>query len=298
MNGDAGMMDNRALYRVAKKYMDSSPIPVIPSYVSVLSSEEPLKMFRELGGCYFEDEVELARALGRVVNRPRIYEPETSAAGYDKKKIATLLEGCHGALTPQVTREVLQAAGIRFPGQIELTDKAGLKSIPFAFPWVLKVMGPLHKSDVGGVRVGIKDLAEAEKVWDDLLKIKDATGVLVQQMVKGTEVIVGANREPGYGHLVAFGLGGIYTEALKDVKFALAPLANEEASRLIQSIRSLALLKGVRGEPGMDLDTLRDILIRISLLVTDFPSIQELDLNPVKGYGKDIFTVDARVLVD
>jgi acetyltransferase len=298
MNGDAGMMDNRALYRVAKKYIDSSPIPVIPSYVSVLSSEEPLKMFRELGGCYFEDEVDLARALGRVVNRPRIYEPETSAAGYDKKKIAGLLEGCHGALTPQVTREVLQAAGIRFPGQIELTDIAGLKSIPFAFPWVLKVMGPLHKSDVGGVRVGIKDLAEAEKVWDELLMIKDATGVLVQQMVKGTEVIIGANREPGYGHLVAFGLGGIYTEALKDVNFALAPLANEEAGRLIQSIRSLALLKGVRGEPGMDLDTLRDILIRISLLVTDFPSIQELDLNPVKGYGKDIFTVDARVLVD
>jgi acetyltransferase len=278
--------------------MDISPIPVIPSYVSVLSSEAPLKMFRELGGCYFEDEVDLARALGRVVNRPRIFEAETSTAGYDKKKIAALLEGCHGALTPQVTREVLQAAGIRFPGQIELTDKAGLKTIPFAFPWVLKVMGPLHKSDVGGVRVGIKDLAEAETVWDDLLKIKDATGVLVQQMVKGIEVIIGANREPGYGHLVAFGLGGIYTEALKDVNFALAPLANEEASRLIQSIRSLALLKGVRGEPGMDLDTLRDILIRISLLVTDFPSIQELDLNPVKGYGKDIFTVDARILVD
>lgn len=298
MNGDAGMMDNWALYQTAKKFMDSSPIPIIPSYVSVLSSEVPLGKFREIGGCYFEDEVYLARALNRVVNRPCIFEPETSAPGYDKKKIAGLLKDCHGALTPQVTREVLQAAGIRFPGQVELTAKAGLKDISFAFPWVLKVMGPLHKSDVGGVRVGIKDLAEAEKMWDDLLKIKDATGVLVQQMVKGTEVIIGANREPGYGHLVAFGLGGIYTEALKDVKFALAPLANEEGDRLIHSIRSLALLKGVRGEPGMDLGTLRDILIRIGLLVTDFPAIQELDLNPVKGYGKDIFTVDARVLVD
>ncbi len=298
MNGDAGMMDNWALYQTAKKFMDSSPIPIIPSYVSVLSSDVPLGKFREIGGCYFEDEVYLARALNRVVNRPRIFDPETSAAGYEKKKIAGLLKDCHGALTPQVTREVLQAAGIRFPGQVELTAKAGLKDVSFAFPWVMKVMGPLHKSDVGGVRVGIKDLAEAEKVWDDLLKIKDATGVLVQQMVKGTEVIIGANREPGYGHLVAFGLGGIYTEALKDVKFALAPLANEEADRLIHSIRSIKLLKGVRGEPGMDLDTLRDILIRIGLLVTDFPEIQELDLNPVKGYGKDIFTVDARILVD
>jgi len=298
MNGDAGMMDNWALYQVARKFMDISPIPIIPSYESVLSSEVPLKKFREIGGCYFEDEVYLARALARVVNRPRIYEPEKSAVGYDKKKIAGLLNGCHGALSPQVTREVLQAAGVRFPGQVELTNKAGLKDVPFAFPWVMKVMGPLHKSDVGGVRVGIKDIKEAEMVWDDLLKIKDATGVLVQQMVKGTEVIIGANREPGYGHLVAFGLGGIYTEALKDVKFALAPLAKEEADRLIHSIRSLPLLKGVRGEPGMDFETLRDILVRIGLLVTDFPAIQELDLNPVKGYSKDIFTVDARILVD
>ncbi|NMB54790.1 MAG: CoA-binding protein [Leptolinea sp.] len=298
MNGDAGMMDNWALYQVARKFMDISPIPIIPSYESVLSSEVPLKKFREIGGCYFEDEVYLARALSRVVNRPRIYEPEKSAVGYDKKKIAELLNGCHGALSPQITREVLQTAGVRFPGQVELREKAGLKDVPFAFPWVMKVMGPLHKSDVGGVRVGIKDIKEAEMVWDDLLKIKDASGTLVQQMVKGTEVIIGANREPGYGHLVAFGLGGIYTEALKDVKFALAPLAKEEADRLIHSIRSLPLLKGVRGEPGMDFETLRDILVRIGLLVTDFPAIQELDLNPVKGYGKDIFTVDARILVD
>lgn len=298
MNGDAGMMDNLALYTVTRKFMESSPIPIIPSYVSVLSSEKPLKKFREMGGCYFEDEVYLARALSRVVNRPRIFEPETSAAGYDRKKIASLLAGQHGALSPRVTREVLQAAGIRFPGQVELADKAGLKDIPFAFPWVMKVMGPLHKSDVGGVRVGITDRAQAETVWDEILKIKDASGVLIQQMVKGSEVIIGANREPEYGHLVAFGLGGIYTEALKDVKFALAPLAREEAERMIQSIRALPLLKGVRGEPGMDFATLGDILIRISLLVTDFPSIQELDLNPVKGYGKDIYTVDARILVD
>jgi acetyltransferase len=298
MNGDAGMMDNWALYQVARKFMDISPIPILPSYVSVLSSDIPLKKFREIGGCYFEDEVYLARALARVVNRPKITEPVTSAPGYDRGKIGNLLAGQHDALNPQVTREVLQAAGVRFPGQVELTEKSALTSVSFAFPWVMKVMGPLHKSDVGGVRVGINSATDAEKVWDELMQIKDAAGVLVQQMVKGTEVIIGANREEGYGHLIAFGLGGIYTEALKDVNFALAPLSREEADRQIHSIRALPLLKGVRGEPGMYLETLQDILIRISLLVTDFPSIRELDLNPVKGYGKDIFTVDARILVD
>jgi len=298
MNGDAGLMDNWALYQTVRKFMDVSPVPVIPSYVSVLSSVVPLGKFRDAGGCYFEDEVYLARALSRVVNRPRITEPMTSLPGYDRAKITDLIAGSHGALTPQVTREVLQTAGVRFPGQVELSDKFALKDVPFAFPWVMKVMGPLHKSDVGGVVVGIKDSSQAEKTWDGLMRIKDANGVLVQQMVKGTEVIIGANREEGYGHLVAFGLGGIYTEALKDVNFALAPLSMEEADRMIHSIRALPLLKGVRGEPGMDLAVLRETLIRISLLVTDFPSIQELDLNPVKGYGTDIFTVDARILVD
>ncbi|MEI8132215.1 MAG: acetate--CoA ligase family protein [Leptolinea sp.] len=298
MAGDSGLSDNWAIYQVIHKFMQTSPIPVLPSFVSVLASEVPLKKFRGIGGCYFEDEVYLARALARVINRPRITEPVTGLPGYDRPTIAALLQGQHGALTPQVTREVLQAAGVRFPGQVELNDKAALTDVPFAFPWVMKVMGPLHKSDVGGVRVGIQNLADANTVWDELLQIKEANGVLVQQMVNGTEVIIGANREEGYGHLVAFGLGGIYTEALKDVNFALAPLSFEEADRMIHAIRAFPLLIGVRGEPGMDMDILQETLIRISLLVTDFPSIRELDLNPVKGYGKEIFTVDARILVD
>ncbi len=247
MNGDAGMMDNWALYQTARKFMDISPIPIIPSYVSVLSSEVPLRKFREIGGCYFEDEVYLARALNRVVNRPRIFEPETSAAGYNKTKIAGLLAGKHNALTPQVTRVVLQAAGVRFPGQVELTDKTGLSSIPFAFPWVMKVMGPLHKSDVGGVRVGINDTAQAEKVWDELLQIKDATGVLVQQMVKGTEVIIGANREEGYdtsGLCWAVSIRGAHG------CYLCAGPAGQEESRPHDPFISALRYEGRRGRTG------------------------------------------------
>ena len=150
---------------------------------------------------------------------------------------------------------------------------------------------------MGGVRVGVPDLDTARSVWGELMQIQAASGCLVQQMVSGPEVLIGANREDGFGHLVGFGLGGIYTEALKDVNFALAPLSNEEAGKLIRSTRSLSLLKGFRGNPGVDIERLEEWLVRISLLVNDFPQIRELDLNPVKGSGRDIYVVDARIIV-
>jgi acyl-CoA synthetase (NDP forming) len=151
---------------------------------------------------------------------------------------------------------------------------------------------------VGGVQVGIQSLEGARSSWDQLVQIQDASGCLVQEMVTGTEVLIGAKREDGFGHLVAFGLGGIYTEALKDITFALARLSEEEAERMIRSMRAFPLIQGVRGQPGLDIELLSDWLIRISMLVDDFPHIRELDLNPVKGSGTDLYVVDARVIVD
>ena len=119
-----------------------------------------------------------------------------------------------------------------------------------------------------------------------------------QPTVKGSEVLLGANREEGFGHLVAFGLGGIYAEALKDVHFALAPLSPEEADSLIHSLRALKLIQGARGEPGMNFTVLQDLLLRLSLLVHHFPQIKEMDLNPLKGYGQDLYVVDARIIVE
>ena len=218
--------------------------------------------------------------------------------GYYRDRIGSLLSGQIGVLTPGVARQVLQAAGIRVPAQAELAEKTGLAAVDIPFPWVMKVVGPLHKSDVGGVRLGIRDLAAAQSAWDALLRIEGATGCLVQQMVTGTEVIIGANREEGYGHLVAFGLGGIYTEALKDVQFRLAPLSRQEADGMIHGVRAFPLIKGVRGQPGMDTGALADMLVRVSLLLTDFPNIREMDLNPVKGSGADLYAVDARIILD
>ena len=294
VDGDSHLSDNWEVYQAILHEMEHGSIPVFPSFCTIVSSHEALEKFKQAGKCYFDDEVAMARALGAVVNRRKVSEPQLDLPGFDRTRIASLLEGQSGALSAGLTREILQAAGMRFPGQVELAARHELDQVPFAFPWVMKVTGPLHKTDVGGVRLKIQSLEEAQKVWDELMQIPGATGCLVQQMVSGSEVLLGANREEGFGHLVAFGLGGIYTEALKDVHFALAPLSPEEADSLIHSLRAMKLIQGVRGEPGMDFNVLKDLLLRLSLLVTHFPQIQEMDLNPVKGYGRDLFVVDAR----
>ena len=298
--GDSGFRSNDAIYKVVTKAMDEFDLPVFPSLCSAVSSREALAEIRAQGKFYFEDEVALGRALGKMVSCPKPTSPVTELAGYDRTRLAGLFAGQEGVISPEVTREVLEAAGFKLTGQVELTDKNDLQqtleTIPF--PWVMKVMGPLHKSDVGGVRVNVMDLAQAAEVWEDFTAIEGYTGVMIQQMVGGTEAIVGVSREEGFGHLVMFGLGGIYAEALKDAQFRLAPLSRQEAGSMIRSIRALPIIQGVRGEQGMDLDVLEDVLVRIALLVTDFPQVKEMDLNPVKGYGTELYAVDSRIILD
>jgi acyl-CoA synthetase (NDP forming) len=297
IGGDSKLVDIQDVFNSVSQAMDSLDIPVFPSFCAVGSSDA-LDPFRRAGKCFFEDEISMARALARVVGRPRISEPVEHLPGYDIEAIRALLKDQSGSLAPRVARGVLEAAGLRFPDQVDLFEKSALGSVPIPFPWVMKVIGPLHKTEVGGVQLGIQSLEEARSSWDHLVQIQDAAGCLVQEMVSGTEVLIGAKREEGFGHLVAFGLGGIYTEALKDLTFALARLSWEEAGRMIRSMRAFSLIQGVRGEPGLDIELLSDWLIRTSMLVADFPHIRELDLNPVKGSGSDLYLVDARVILD
>ena len=164
-------------------------------------------------------------------------------------------------------------------------------------PWVMKVIGPLHKSDVGGVVTGVPPAA-AEKTFERLMEIDGARGVLVQETVAGPEVLIGLSREANFGHLVAFGLGGVQAEALREVKFGLAPLSGGEAARIVRSIRALPVIEGYRGQPGMDLALLGDLLTRVSLLGRDLPRIRELDINPLKGVNTGLAAVDVRIILE
>jgi acetyltransferase len=174
---------------------------------------------------------------------------------------------------------------------------------------VLKVASPdiLHKTDVGGVKLNLRSPEDVRDAFDLIVYrasryMPDAHvwGCLVQEMVTGgREVLLGMNRDPQFGPLVAFGLGGIYVEALKDVAFRVAPFSRQEAQEMIREIRSYPLLEGVRGEAPADHEAMVDSLIRISQLVTDFPEIVELDINPLTVFeeGRGAMAIDMRLVL-
>jgi len=171
-------------------------------------------------------------------------------------------------------------------------------------PIAMKINRPhlSHKTDLGGVRLNIKTQAEAEKALKQLKGLGgEETEVLLQSMItRGREVILGGKRDPSFGPIVLFGLGGIFVEALKDVVWRVAPLSYEEAKRTIGSIRGARVLQGIRGEKPSDVEKVADFLVRLSHMLVDFPQIQEIDINPVLVFaeGEGALAVDARVIIN
>ncbi len=302
LTGDSGLSDNATIYRTVGMAMDDSPIPVLPMFSSLTSCRDKIDAFTKSGKVFFSDEVSLGQAVNILAKYGPMPEEEdvgSNLTGYNKKEIGNALNGKQGTLDPLTVRRILLAAGFPLPEEITVEDQSNLSAacLRLGFPLAIKVIGPLHKTDVGGVRLGISNPAEAQAAWSALMGIPGALGVLLQPMISGLEVILGASREGNFGHLIMFGLGGIHTEVLKDVRFALAPLSKTEAYELINTIRGRALLDGVRGAVGMNTALLADFLVRLGRLVADFPAICEIDLNPVKGLGERLMAVDARIIL-
>ncbi|OEU83336.1 MAG: acyl-CoA synthetase [Desulfobacterales bacterium S5133MH4] len=214
-------------------------------------------------------------------------------------------------LVESEAREVLKAYGLRLPEScIARTTEAAVRAASeIGYPVVMKIASPdvLHKSDMGGVRVGLETDAMVEEAFFDItsnIQIRQPEarilGVMVQEMIpQGKEVILGINRDIQFGPMIMFGLGGIYVEVLKDVAFRIAPLSVEEADAMIHDVRSFPLLRGVRGELPVDIGAIRDALLRLSQMTVDFPEIIEADINPliVCPEGKGAVAVDARITI-
>jgi len=214
-------------------------------------------------------------------------------------------------LGEEEARQVISAYGFRIPKSIlAVSESEAVEAAKeIGYPVVMKISSPdiLHKSDLGGVRVGIKTDAEARTCFCDitqkarrLMPDAEIKGVLVQQMITGgKEVILGMSRDPQFGPLLMFGLGGIYIEILKDVSFRIAPIGSAEAEEMIREIRSFPLLKGARGEKPVDINTVVNDILRLSQLVTDFPEIIEMDINPLIVFpeGGGTMALDARIAI-
>src|SRR5246500_1921765 len=214
------------------------------------------------------------------------------------------------SLTAPEGKVVCDAYGIPVPKEDVAKSAADAAKIAggMGFPVVMKIVSPdiLHKTEAGGVIVGVKAAAEAEKSYETILANAKAykadakiEGVQVQKMLTGgTEVIVGSITDGSFGKLVAFGLGGVLVEVLKDITFRLAPATKDDALSMLDGIQAHDMLKGVRGSDPVSRDAIADIIVNVSRLITDFPEISEMDLNPVFATKSDAIAADVRIVVD
>ena len=248
-----------------------------------------------------------------IKNRP---EPQYASFEVDRPAVQQVLDQVRSegrlSIGDFEARSIMQAYGLRIPqSEIAKTpDEAVQISTRYGYPVVLKIASPdiLHKTDVGGVKVGLRSASEVRDAFELMVYraqryVPEARiwGCLVQEMAPpgGLEVLVGMNRDPQFGPLVTFGLGGIYVETLKDVTFRVAPFSTQDAQDMLGEIRARALLDGVRGQPPVDKAAIIDILLRIGQLVVDFPDITELDINPLMVYHSDqgALAIDMRLIL-
>src|SRR5882762_4129582 len=233
---------------------------------------------------------------------------------YDKNAVRKILDQAKAAkreaLTAPEARGLCEAYGITIPreGVAKTAEEAVKLASDIGFPVVMKIVSPqiLHKTEAGGVVVGVKSAEAANDAYTTIVgnaKKYDAKaeilGVQVQQMLTGgQEVIIGAVTDPAFGKLVAFGLGGILVEVLKDITFRLAPATNEDALSMLDGIAAAEILRGIRGAQPVDRESLAGMIERVSSLIADFPEISELDLNPVFATSQGATAADVRVVLD
>ncbi len=184
---------------------------------------------------------------------------------------------------------------------VTITKEAILFSKQQGFPVVLKISSPkiIHKTDIGGVIMNIKDEKALSSAWEKIKKIAKSkkAETLIQKMIPGEQIIIGAKQDPVFGPIVIFGLGGIFVEILKDVSFRLAPITNKEAKEMMDEIKGSKILKGFRGKNPVNLLKLEEILLSLSSMITNEKRVKEVDLNPVVANDKNAFVIDAKIIL-
>ncbi len=287
-------------YTVLDEKMKQASKPVFPILPSIFTAKKEVEFFLSKGHINFPDEVLFAQALGKIASSPKPVLNDGPQFSMENGIIRKVIDRAEtGYLSPSEIVELLDAAGIpRVQEALAETSADAVNSADrMGYPLVMKVVGPVHKSDVGGVKLNLSDATEVENAFHEMMKIEGATKVLLQPMMKGTEIFAGANYEEKFGHLVLCGLGGIFIEALKDFSYGLAPLNLEEATRMIMELKSLPILKGIRGQKGISIPAFAEVISRLSGLLIAAPEIREMDLNPLMAFGDKIVAVDARIRI-
>jgi len=288
--------------------------PVLVCFMGNVRSREAIDLMRDAGLAVYTFPEDAARALaamvryGRWLERPAGIRPQF--ADVDRPGIAEVVAAVRAGGRTQLTlveaQELFALAGLPvLPWQEARTrEEARAAAATLGFPLVAKISSSVivHKSDVGGVRVGLESADQAAQAFDEMMasaRARDprATLVLQQQATEGTEVILGATRDSKFGPLLMFGLGGIFVEVMKDVVFRVHPLSDRDAHDMIRAVKSFPLLDGARGRPKADLAALEAVILRLDALMAACPDIAELDINPLFAgrTGTPTAAADARV---
>ena len=306
--GTPGLVQLYSAYDVLHKKILECKKPIFPILPSVNTAGPEVQEFLSRGHVNFSDEVTLATALTQIMKTPKPADQQIEIHGVDVPRIRRIIDGIPATLegekgryiAPDLVHELLSSAGI--PTVPEFVSDKKEEVIAFAekcgYPVVAKVVGPVHKSDVGGVVLNVRNAEHLAVEFDQMMKIEGATAVMVQKMLKGRELFIGAKYEERFGHVVLCGLGGIFVEVLKDVSSGLAPLSYEEAYSMIHSLRGYKIIKGTRGQKGINEKKFAEIIVRLSTLLRFATEIKEMDINPLLADEETVVAVDARILVE
>lgn len=299
--GTPGLVPIFDVYDLLQEKMKHSNKPVYPVLPSVLTAAPEIEAFVEKGGVFFPDEVSLANALTRVFYTSKPVDSAINEYQIDKAAIRKIIDIAEdGYLDPEKVQQLLDAAGIARAIELvidqisEVTNAAN----EVGFPLVMKVVGPVHKSDVGGVTLNIQTIEKARSEMERMMKITDATGVLLQPMLSGIELFSGVKKEDKFGHMILFGLGGIFIEVLKDVQSLLSPVSESDVLISMKKLKAYKLIQGVRGQKGVNEALFAQTVARLFELVAIAPEITELDLNPLLGTPNSVVAVDARIRIE
>jgi len=298
--GSPGLFPVDDVYSLLHDKIRSCSKPVFPIMPSVINVKREIAEFIAHGNAIFPDEVLFGRALCKVAATPAPVETDRRSTIADRKKIRSVIEEAgNGYLPPDKVTILLNAAGIEtVPERVVYSaEDAVREAVRMGFPVVMKVIGPLHKSDIGGVALNVSTKDEVDAQFTMMIKLPEVTAILIQKMISGMELFCGAKREGKFGHLVMAGMGGIFIEVFKDVATSLVPVSEQEAETMIRSLKSYKIMKGARGSKGIDEEAFKKVITSLSGLLAEAPEIFEMDINPLLGTPDKIVAVDARIRV-
>jgi acetate---CoA ligase (ADP-forming) len=298
--GSPGLFPVDDVYSLLHDKIRSCRKPIYPVLPSVINVKREIAEFIAHGNAIFPDEVLFGRALCKVSATPAPATASPRLSTTNGKVIRPVIEEAgDGYLPPDKVTLLLNAAGIETVPErvVSSPEEAVREAVRMGFPVVMKVIGPVHKSDIGGVALNVSTKGDVEAEFRRMMKLPEVTAILIQKMISGMELFCGAKREGRFGHMVMAGMGGIFIEVFKDVATSLVPVSEQEAVAMIRSLKSYKIMKGARGSKGISEEAFSKVITSLSDLLAEAPEIFEMDINPLLGSGDSIVAVDARIRI-